>query len=431
MAGGSPNYSVSAENTARTIRASQYAAEYRTGCTIVKDNGTTGFGAILAGTPMGKVTASGKFRPCGKGVVSAGATSATIALGTDNGQNFYVGDSVNVYSTLGVLGAVTMDATGGETIVITGKTRDGLAHTLALVDPSLGGQSLSQSVSVNPSTGVATIAINLATAQPTLTIVCCGSAETIVVTSKNGKLHAVALVDPSANDQALAQDVVFDANGVGTIRILLATNGGGTITSTVAQVLAELNSDVSGSIVTCALGTAEGDETAIAVASAPLAGDAITSTITQVLAEINSGEASRYVGAALGSAEGDETAIAVAASPLAGGLAPGAALLSASTISALNKSANPNTITVGSSITVVSGDTVQLANGAQNAVGLLYESNSTYDAKASEIAQASTYRDASGEICQVGLFTQSKIVGYNTFILADLGGVDLGTVIKL
>lgn len=82
MAGQAPNYSVSSEQTGRQIRASEYASQYKTSITIVKDNGTTGFGEILAGTPMGKVTASGKFRPCGKAVVSAGATSATLSVGT-------------------------------------------------------------------------------------------------------------------------------------------------------------------------------------------------------------------------------------------------------------------------------------------------------------------------------------------------------------
>lgn len=63
---------------------------------VVKDNGTTSFFKITGGTPLGKITASGKYRPCTKGTLTAGsAASTTVTLGAGVGL-FRVGDVVDV-----------------------------------------------------------------------------------------------------------------------------------------------------------------------------------------------------------------------------------------------------------------------------------------------------------------------------------------------
>jgi hypothetical protein len=65
--------------------------------TVVKDNGTTPFGVIDGGTVMGKITASGKYRPCFKGVVNGAQTSVNeVQLATGQAKNAYVGDEVSI-----------------------------------------------------------------------------------------------------------------------------------------------------------------------------------------------------------------------------------------------------------------------------------------------------------------------------------------------
>ncbi|MDP3940609.1 MAG: hypothetical protein Q8R92_21050 [Deltaproteobacteria bacterium] len=319
-----PSYSVSAEQTGRAIRTSDYGARYLQGVTVAKDNGTTGFGQVLAGTPMGRITATGKYRPCAKQAISQGATAA--ALPVSDAACFYVGDAVDVISTLGVVGSVNLVASAGDdTIEVVGRSRDGLAHT-------------------------------------------------------------VALADPGANDAALGQTVTRAANGVATIQISLATGGDGSISSTVVQVIAELNRGEAGSLVYASL--ADGDD-------------------------------------------GTATTTAVDAAALAGGLAPGGTLLTNSTVSAVAKAANPNTVTVGSQITVVSGDVIRARDGSQTARGILDKTQSTYDRHASDLAQSAVYADVSAEIGWVGRYRQSLLPGYDSSLLVDLAGVDLGDDIRI
>lgn len=115
----------------------------------------------------------------------------------------------------------------------------------------------------------------------TLTIDADGAGATLVVTGRNvdNKAHTVALVNPAANSQPLSQTVTFNAaTGVAAIVISLATDGGGSITSTVENVRDELNRGVAGTLVSAAYGTATGAETAVAVGAAPLA--SLTATAT-------------------------------------------------------------------------------------------------------------------------------------------------------
>lgn len=60
---------------------------------IAASNGTTGFGPIPGGTYMGKITATGAYRPCGKQIVDgAGSTTTPTFFET---KGFYVGDVVS------------------------------------------------------------------------------------------------------------------------------------------------------------------------------------------------------------------------------------------------------------------------------------------------------------------------------------------------
>jgi hypothetical protein len=64
---------------------------------VAKDNGTTAFGRIVGGTVLGKITASGKYRPCFKGTVNGNQPGVNeILLVAGQAANAYVGDAVKV-----------------------------------------------------------------------------------------------------------------------------------------------------------------------------------------------------------------------------------------------------------------------------------------------------------------------------------------------
>ena len=67
---------------------------------IAASNGTTTFDAILSGTPMGKITASSRWRPCGKQIVH-GAYGPGVVIPMQSVQGFEVGDVVTVYDVSG------------------------------------------------------------------------------------------------------------------------------------------------------------------------------------------------------------------------------------------------------------------------------------------------------------------------------------------
>jgi len=155
--------------------------DFATPFTMAKESaGSTAFGRVKDGTVMGKITATGKVRPCGNTKCTLGQSSATIKV--DNAKNFFIGDLIDVES-LGAVGTKTFDANAvPETITLTGLLKDGLAHT-------------------------------------------------------------VQLIDPSANDQLIRVEVTVAA-GVYTIKVYLATGGAGAITSKPADVVAALNAAV-------------------------------------------------------------------------------------------------------------------------------------------------------------------------------------------
>lgn len=66
---------------------------------VLKGNGTTNFGRIAAGSAMGEITATGKFRPVGKQVVGATGSLTTVTMASVAG--FFVGDTVTAYDVSG------------------------------------------------------------------------------------------------------------------------------------------------------------------------------------------------------------------------------------------------------------------------------------------------------------------------------------------
>ena len=67
---------------------------------LASGNGTSNFNAILSGTVLGEITASGKYRPCGKQVVN-GAYGPGVVLPMQSAQGFFVGDIVTIYDVSG------------------------------------------------------------------------------------------------------------------------------------------------------------------------------------------------------------------------------------------------------------------------------------------------------------------------------------------
>lgn len=67
---------------------------------VASGNGTSNFDAVLSGTVIGKITASGKYRPCGKQIVNDAQTSVnTLEMASVEG--FFVGDTVAIYDVSG------------------------------------------------------------------------------------------------------------------------------------------------------------------------------------------------------------------------------------------------------------------------------------------------------------------------------------------
>lgn len=74
---------------------------------LASGNGTSYFEAILSGTALGKITASGKYRPCGKQIVN-GAYGPGVVLPMQSVKGFFIGDVVTIYD---VSGATTVATT--------------------------------------------------------------------------------------------------------------------------------------------------------------------------------------------------------------------------------------------------------------------------------------------------------------------------------
>jgi hypothetical protein len=213
---------------------------------LASGNGTTTYGEIQAGTLLAEHS-GGLYHPAGDQPASAGATG--VAFACLDATNFYAGDSVRVYSSTDVYDTVAGTVVGGA-----GATIDVTA---------------------------------LAPGDSTLRFV---------------------LVDPGAASQGISLEIMDDGT-TRDLRVMLETDGAGTIISLVSDVIAYL----SGS--------------------------------GEVLAELASG--------ALG-----ETAIAVAATALTGGREQYDDLGStARTVATVDKTSTPNVVTFGgANVTYITGD---------------------------------------------------------------------------
>lgn len=422
-------FTISSQQTPKEIRWKSHGSDLLMGGTLAADNGTTGFATVAAGTILGRITSNGKLRPCAKQSISNTGSSNTPQM--TNADNFFVSDTVRVVAGTGTLGTATLDADGaGNLIEATGVAYDGVAHTTQLVDPGVSNSPLSVDVDVSAA-GVAAIVANLARGPSTLTIVASGSGDRIDVEGRDGLLHTIQLLDPSATDQALAVTVTYAESGLAAIVVSLATDGGGSITSTVTQVIAALNGEESGSLVFAELRSGDtGSNTAIAVAGAPLVIGAITSTVNQVITALqNSEDAAEFVDYAL--ADGDSgagTAVAVGATPLAGGVVAGATKATGRSVTAVDKSSTPNTVTFdGAAVVLASGDYIEVYDGSQTPVGILERGVSTLDLERTRQAGAATYSDVEVVYGVHGMFKTSELVGLDSLISTALGATNDGT----
>lgn len=250
MAGG---YQTVNHTPKRQFRRFKFRAEEAGSAVLASGNGTTNFGEIEAGTVMGQIgdggSDDGKIRPFPLAKIT-NAVSAGVAVETADASAFYVGDTVSVLSADGVEDAVTIAA--GD----------------------------------NPS--------NL----------------TVQAVTPGDSRIKVKLTDPSANSQPLKITITDDGADV-LLDVSLATDGGGSITSTVQEVADILTGTA---LVTCPT-----IETAADLAQA------------------------------------------VAATALTGGVAVGGAIASARTVSAVDKTSSPNTVTVsGANFDTEIGDYIHL-----------------------------------------------------------------------
>lgn len=142
-------------------------------------DGSTDYGDIDQGTVMAK-DSNGKLHPAGWQKCSA--ASATNTATVEDASNFVVGDTVEIRSNAGVYDAVTINAGDNPS-------------TLDITANAVGDSGLS-----------------------------------------------IALVDPSANSQPLSFSVADDS-GDTLVSVSLATDGGGAITTTVAELAAYINAN--------------------------------------------------------------------------------------------------------------------------------------------------------------------------------------------
>ena len=181
--------------------------------TLAGHNGnSTPFGLIYGGTLMA-LDGNSKYRPMGAQGLDAAIAAANIAKVTDS-NGFYVGDEVDFFA-----GA------------------DAYAEATVVAD---------------------------------------ATAKTFVVTAlqpgSDGNRIDIKLTDPSGNDEVLAVIITDDLTDL-LIDVSLATGGAGAISSTIAEVIAAINSACTPmGLASAALLTAVGTETCIAVAKGDLAG---------------------------------------------------------------------------------------------------------------------------------------------------------------
>ncbi len=394
---------------------------------LVKYNGTTYFNKVACGTVMGKITSTGKVRPCAK-TYAQGNTG--VAYNVDDADNFYIGDTIDVISTLGVKGSVTIVADGGgNRIDLQSITADGLAHAIVLASPTLGV--------------LGTVTINADGA---------GNEIDLVSEIADGLAHTITLVNPAGASDLIGASTIAAATGIESVVITLS-HSGAALTATINQVIACINANSKCMRAYLHAGD-NGAATAAAVGATPLAGGvaapadkhlrgksslaaatdletltvslglnaagtALASTVAEVITCINA--TSQKMEARLHTGDvGSSAAIAVGSTPLAGGLAAGGKLLTGATVTGVDKTASPNTITTASAITLVNDDVVQVTDGSATAIGILSEDYHTFTGDVDANGTA-VHEDANVRIVREGVAIASALTGY----AAELQGVDL------
>ena len=293
--------------------------------------GDTPFGLVKEGTPMGVITATKKVRPSLNTEVD-GDQSGVTEIDVDDATNAFIGDLIDLIARSGAVGAVEFEANAQENITITGVKKDGLAHSVALIDPALADQPLRVEVDV-AGTGVRTCRVYLETGGGAVGAVefeANAQPENITITGvkKDGLAHSVEILASTGNDVLLSAAAAIAA-GVYAITVTCATGGGGAITSTPADVCGLLNA---------------------------LFGDIIAATYDATTT----------------------ACLAVAAQALGLGVAEDALVLDGVAITAVDKASAQHTITTGSSVIVQDGDVLRLDNGAETAIGLSSHDANTY-----------------------------------------------------
>lgn len=339
--------------------------------------GSNAFGKVLEGMPMGVITATKKIRPCLNTVVD-GDQSAVTEIDVDDATAAFIGDLIDIISQ-GKIGTKTFNANAvPETITLTGRNKDALAHSVQLVDPAAADQPMR--AEVTEAAGVRACKIYLETgggAVGTKVFEANAVPESITLTGllKDGLAHTVQLINPSANDAVLRVEATVAA-GVYTIKVYLATGGAGAITSTPADVCAALNAAVGHILVATydATTTSCTDVAAQALAGGSVSDD-LVSTPADVVAAINAAMGDVLVATYSATTT---PCTAVAAQALANGVAEDALVLDGVAITAVDKVSAQHTITTGTTVNVQDGDILRLDNGAQTCLGLLTHDANTH-----------------------------------------------------
>lgn len=396
---------------------------------FLKSNGTSGFFKVKGGSPVGKITATGKYRPCGKTRANepAGLTGVH-AFTVNEADGLKAGDVGTLYSKLGVKGAVTIDGDGASAADVDceSKTADGLDHTIEFETPVLGVL------------GTLTIA-----GSPT---------EDIVLRSNeaDGLDHIIVVVDPGVESDLKGDSHIDATTGVETVTVTLENSAVPAIAGTVADVVGMINATAQK--FQCEPATTEAS-TPAAVGATPLAngvaapadkdltalatralatdvestvvtlglndlGTALASTVSEALAAANAASQTMEFRLAAGGTGGN-TAAVVAPTALAGGIATGAAIASARTISAVVAS----DITLsGAVFNVADDDLFYLDDGSGTALGYLDETVDT-SIGTDYTNEDVLFEDQSCRIFVFGMVEEDDLEWTNTDIKTDLSHI--------
>lgn len=213
------------------------------------------------------------------GSSSSIAVNATVNTVAERAQLRYDGGDLTAAATIEVGGSK-----GTEVIFLgSSATTSDIRAAINAVSDSTGVTASSNNVAnLTVAARAATVTIDQdsgATTDEDITF----TRDTAGLDSDLGGSVSVAYIDPSANDAALSVSVTVDGSGNQTINVSLATDSGGAITSTAADVVAAVNGDATaGGLVTAA---ADGAGTGVLAAEAATALVGGRSAATLVVAD--------------------------------------------------------------------------------------------------------------------------------------------------